>query len=42
LYLLINGTVVLQQAMTVGQMYEKYKQEDQFLYILYMAEDTTG
>jgi|JI102314A2RNA_FD_contig_31_3280199_length_713_multi_2_in_0_out_0_1 GABA(A) receptor-associated protein len=42
LFLLVDGKKVIQQSLTVGELYDKYKKEDGFLYIVYTSEVVSG
>lgn len=42
IYFFVNGTILVQPFVLLGQLYEKHKNEDGFLYIYYNIENSFG
>ena len=42
IFFLINGKIALSESDTLGNIYEKYKSRDGFLYIAYASEEIWG
>ena len=42
LYLMVNDKTLINGTTTIGSLYEKYKDEDGFLYISYYEENAFG